>query len=355
MTLSPAQQYLQDFVQRAHSSNAASWPDDDKSLAAMEALYAKLDPTSQDAIVLCFALAKIHDDRGNVDRAFHLYSEGNRHHARGKIDTIDDARQTAALVRDIFSSDIPTALPGDSKPRPIFILGMPRSGTSLVEQILASHSEVHGGGELALLGQWCFGYLKLVKEHGAAVRLDNYLGQLRSHYLNGLSGLGGLSGKTVVTDKMPVNFFWIGFLLQALPDAVIIHTCRDPMATCWSNFKTPFAGRSNGFACDLAHIGEFYTLYMELMAFWKQLFPGRIYDLNYEALTRDQEGETRKLLAHCQLSWQESCLNFHLNPRKVHTASRYQVALPLYQGSSESWKPYERFLKPLRYTLGKPD
>jgi hypothetical protein len=319
----------------------------------MEALQQKLNPSGQDAIVLCFALAKIHDDLGNYERAFKLFCEGNRHHARNKTDTIEDARDSAAMVREIFSNlNLSSFTPAQSeaRQRPVFILGMPRSGTSLVEQILATHSEVYGGGELGLMGQWCFGYLKLARTHGKNLQLQNYIGQLRSHYL---SGIGKLSDKPVVTDKMPVNFFWLGFLLLALPEAVVIHTSRDPMATCWSNFKTPFAGRSNGFACDLEHIGEFYSLYRELMSFWETLFPNRIYTLHYEELTRHQERESRNLLQHAGLEWEEQCLDFHLNPRQVRTASQYQVSQPIYQGSSESWKPYEAFLQPLRKYLAK--
>ena len=341
MAPTSAQQYLEDFCNKAYRSTWTTPPD---GLEKMESLYSKLEPTSQDAIALCFALAKIHDDLNNIERSFELLLRGNRHHSKNKTDTIEDARMTFDLVKKVFATQSPTPITAPSHYRPVFIVGMPRSGTTLVEQILASHSAVYGAGELGLMGQWCFGYLKMFQQYGQALNIDQYLPQLREHYLK---GLGQLTQNAVVTDKMPLNFFWLGFILSVFPDATVVHTVRDPMATCWSNFKTPFAGRSNGYACDLAHIGEFYSLYRSLMQYWEQMFPQQIYSLNYEALTENQLDETRKLLEHCQLDWQESCLEFHNNKRPVLTASEHQVRKPLYQGSSESWRRFERYIGPL--------
>lgn len=345
MNFSPSQQILHDFTEQAQT---ATWTTRNKTLENMEDLHARMDPASQDAIVLGFTLAKIYDDLGDTERAFTLLEKSNRHHQKNKTDTIEDARLTSALVRQLFAEQQATPLPGSGKQRQIFIVGMPRSGTSLVEQILASHSQVFGGGELPLLGQWCFGYLKLYQQYGKAAALDNYLQQLHDHYFRGIAEL---TTRPIVTDKMPVNFFWLGFVFAALPDAIVIHTQRDAMATCWSNFKTPFAGRSNGYACDLTHIGEFYRIYHSLMDYWETLYPNRIYTLNYEALTEDQETETRRLLEHCDLPFEQACLEFYRNERQVSTASKHQVTKPIYQGSSESWRKYEKFLGPLQKEL----
>ncbi|MBT8147338.1 MAG: sulfotransferase, partial [Gammaproteobacteria bacterium] len=299
----------------------------------MEKLYDEIDHASKEGIVLCFALAKVYDDLGDVDRCFALLTEGNHHHKAGKTDTIEDARATAHGVRQIFARRTVKPLSPVEDCQPLFIVGMPRSGTTLVEQILASHSAVYGGGELKLMGQWCYGYLKLFKEYGDAAPLNNYLPQLREHYLKGIAEL---TSKHFVTDKMPVNFFWLGFILAALPNARIIHTVRDPMAVCWSIFKTPFAGSSNGFSCDLRDIGAFFTIYRELMAFWNDKYRHNIYSLHYESLTRHQQQETADLLEFCGLTWEDACLEFHENPRKVNTASKQQVRQPMYQDSSDA-------------------
>lgn len=341
---------LQDFIQSAY---AKTWDSREPNLDAMEALYDRMQAGDQNAIVLAFALAKIHDDLGELDSSFAYLEKANRWHKHGKTDTIADAHQTVAAVKALFSSQSVTALDKPLSRQPLFILGMPRSGTTLVEQILASHPQVFGGGELQLMGQWCYGYVKLYLQHGDHAPLNNYLTQLWSHYDSGLQKLTDLN---VVTDKMPVNFLWLGFIRAAFPEAKIIHTRRDPMATCWSIYKTPFAGTSNGYACDLAEIGEFYCLYRDLMAFWDERDDGTIYHLDYEKLTREQEAETRHLLDYCQLPWDPSCLDFHNNPRTVRTASAQQVRRPMYQGSSSAWRRYDSYLDPLKRALARlPD
>lgn len=345
-SLARLQQQITAFSDLAHRQ---PWAGDDNLLHTMETLYAGINPASKAGIVLGFALAKVHDDLGNTERCFQLLKTDNRYHQRGKTDTIADARRTVAAVTDLFGSQSVTRLDQPLEERPVFILGMPRSGTTLVEQILSSHSQVLGGGELKLMGQWCYGYLKLYGRHGRAAALDNYLPQLRDHYLEGLKKLGS---SPVKTDKMPVNFLWIGFILSALPSATIIHTRRNPMAVCWSIYKTAFAGTSNGYSCDLRDIGEFYLLYTGLMTFWNELFPGKIHDCHYERLTENQVAETQKLLALCGLEWEQACLDFQENPRIVRTVSKNQVRQPMYQGSSRAWKPYERYLAPLKSVLG---
>ena len=150
-----------------------------------------------------------------------------------------------------------------------------------------------------------------------------------------------------MTDKMPANFRYIGFILSAFPEAKIIHLKRDARATCWSNYKYFFTDRENGYSHNFDDLVGFYSLYRELMDFWHDLYPNKIYDLCYEDLTNDQENETRKLLEYCDLDWDENCLNFHKNERAVKTASALQVREKMYQGSSDAWKEYEAYLKPL--------
>jgi hypothetical protein len=146
---------------------------------------------------------------------------------------------------------------------------------------------------------------------------------------------------------MPSNFWWIGFIFGAMPEAKIVHVKRDARATCWSNFKHCFSRKGNGFAYDLQDVAEYYKMYTDLMAFWHEMFPGRIYDLNYEALTEHQKDETEKLLKYVGLKWEDQCLEFHKTQRAVQTASATQVRQKMYQGSSEEWRKYEKHLEPM--------
>jgi len=156
-------------------------------------------------------------------------------------------------------------------------------------------------------------------------------------------------------DKIPENFMWIGFILAAFPDAKIINLNRDPIATGWSIFKYNFLSSGNRYAHDLHEIGAFYNLYIDMMVFWREKFPGKIYDLNYEALTEDQEGETRKLLEYCGLNWEAGCLDFHNSNRIVKTVSSSQVRKKMYTGSSQAWRKFEKHLGPLLDALDYKD
>jgi hypothetical protein len=151
---------------------------------------------------------------------------------------------------------------------------------------------------------------------------------------------------------MPTNFENIGFILKAFPEAKIIHLKRDAMAICWSNYQRYFPSEVMGFQYDMEDLARFYISYSKLMNFWHEQFPSQIYDINYEFLTTNQENETKKLLAYCNLEWDENCLNFHKQKRTVKTASALQVKEKMYQGSSEAWKKYESHLKPLIHELG---
>lgn len=346
MPLTQTQQSILDFSNLADSER---WATRNDLLTKMEALYSSIGPASQEGIVLCFALAKIYEDLGEIDKCFSMLAQGNEQHKKAKTDTIDDARTTISTVREIFSAGKISPRQMSSDSQPIFIVGMPRSGTSLVEQILASHADVHGGGELKFMGQWCVGYVNYFRSHRGA-KLEDSLADLQNHYLKSVNAL---TEKPYVTDKMPVNFLWLGFIMSAFPDAKIIHTIRSPMATCWSIYKSPFAGTSNGYSCSLEEVAEFYNLYADLMEFWQSEFPGKVYDLHYERLTENQVEETHGLLDYCALDWDPACLEFHKNKRKVETMSWAQVQRPMYQGSSDAWKRFEKYLEPMKSILNE--
>ncbi len=311
----------------------------DPQIEQMQKLAERASLSLQDKIQLGFALGKAYGDTGDTAEAFRWLSLGN---ALRKKELKYDIAADRALFTQIkagFSQALPQQ-GGALGHRPVFIVGMPRSGTSLAEQILASHSGVYGAGELPLL------YASLKKAGWPTPLFDaSHLARLREEYLKGLSAFG--VSEASITDKMPLNFRWTGFILSAFPEAVVIHTTRDARATCWSVFKHYFSSRGNAYAYDIEDVVAYYKMYADLMAFWHKKFPGRIYDLSYEALTQNQEAETRKLLGHAGLEWEDQCLEFHKTERAVLTTSSPQVRKKMYQGSSEEWKKYAEQLKPM--------
>ena len=293
---------------------------------------------------LNFALGKANQDLGEHSAAFAYFADGNRLRKQMINYDIETDRALFARIKPLFDSRSPVPDRQDearqSDLSPIFIVGMPRSGTSLVEQILASHSEVHGAGELDLLE-------RAIRKKDGALRdpSPRRLELLAENYLSGLDTLSA-NGR-FVTDKMPLNFRWIGWIRRAFPKAKIIHVQRDARAVCWSIFMRSFAMGGNAYAYDMNDISAFYCLYRDLMAFWEEQSPGAIYHLRYEKLVAAQEEETRKLLDHAGLDWETACLDFHETSRSVATASSMQVRQTLYRGSSDAWRDYETFIAPM--------
>ena len=226
---------------------------------------------------------------------------------------------------------------------------MPRSGTTLVEQILASHSQIYGAGEREVLNRIVIPTLgNINKDHFSKLTRD-IIRDIRNRYLDELDSLG--DDEPRITDKMPQNFRWTGFILTAMPEAKVINLQRDPVATCWSVFKHYFSNKGIGYAYDLVDVAGYYKLYINLMDFWRGRFPNQLYDLNYEALTENQEEETRKLLKYCGLGWENQCLEFHKTKRSVKTSSSVQVRQAMYKGSSGAWRKYETHLQPMLQVL----
>lgn len=330
-----------DFAE-AHRSLVAlkSFEADDPQIEIMERLLTDGGLHDAARTEILFALAKALEDLGEHDRCFEYLEQGNRLRKKALRYDIENDRKLFARIKELSDGDMATASAMKPAPvTPLFIVGMMRSGTSLVEQILASHSEVHGAGELETMNQ-------LIVPRLSSMDID----AMRTGYLAALSTLN-VPEKTI-TDKMPLNFRWTGIILAALPEARIIHVRRDPRAVCWSIYKHYFPDEGNAYAYDLQDLVDYHALYEDLMSFWHDCYPGRIYDLSYEDLTHDQEQETRKLLAFCGLGWQEQCLDFHKTRRAVKTISAAQVRRKMYQGSSDAWKQYKRHLEPLIDGLG---
>jgi len=324
----------------------------DPQINQVFSLYSGNKLNVADKARLGFALADINKSLGNHEDYIKFLNEANRLRKEEIKYSFKESQNFHSIITKLFSSTQPiikTSSKSISDIKPIFIVGMPRSGTSLVEQIISSHNSVHGAGELLNFRNIITPILdKHLSKKNSSIPNEDML-KIRNEYLD---SLGSLKAKeNIITDKMPMNFRLLGFILSAIPEAKIIHLTRDPMATCWSNFNHYFTA-GNGFSFDQKDLAKFYLLYQEMMDFWHKLFPNKIYDLNYENLTINQEKETRKLIKYCDLEWDENCLDFHKNQRGVLTASSAQVRKKMYQGSSEAWKKYEKNLQPLIKGLG---
>ena len=321
---------------------------DDDQINLMQDLLLNGNLSQSDLVHINFALAKANEDLGKKDDLFKSLNEGNRlrkeelNYSLNK--DLDDHSNLKRLINMNPSNSKESVKFKSSKIRPIFIVGMPRSGTSLVEQILSSHQKIHGAGELSTLNNLIVPIISDYILKDKKVTEDSYL-SVRNDYLSYISRLN--VSETIITDKMPTNFRYIGFILKAFPEAKIIHLNRDSRAICWSIYKSYFPGEGLGWAFNMKDLAGYYNSYIDLMTFWHQLFPRKIYDICYEDLTTNQEEETRKLLKYCELEWDDNCLNFHNNKRAVKTTSSLQVRKKMYQGSSEVWKKYESYLQPL--------
>lgn len=285
------------------------------------------------------------DKAGDTASAFsHLMRSCAAKRSARPYDIEAQARMFAA-IRAAFADGItPLSDTVSQGPRPVFIVGMPRSGTTLVEQILASHPDVFGGGELPVLGRamaeagWGAGHI-------GASPAPGMLAKLRETYLGAIARLG--SDAVVITDKTPMNFRWLGFALAAMPEARALVMKRDARATCFSNLTHDLAGSANDFGTDMEDTAEMYRLHLDLVALWKELFPNRVATVPYEQLTENQEQESRALVAAVGLDWDPACLAFHQTSRGVRTSSLEQVRRPMYRGSSEAWRRYEAYLGPM--------
>ena len=341
-----------DYVE-AHNalSTIKKYKKNDPQIKQMKNLLKQANLMLSDKISLNFALAKASEDLENHKDFFKFLNEGN-HLNKEKLNySIDSDLEGISNIRNIFINSKGSAPKSNLKkgmPRPIFIVGMPRSGTSLVEQIISSHTEVYGAGELDFLSK---NVLKEIKpDNIKKIDSKEFFEKITNNYYRSLSSFN--ISEDIFTDKMPLNFRFIGFILSAFPEAKIVHLKRDPIATCWSIYKHYFKSNGNGYASNFDDLSSYYLMYKGLMDFWHKTFPNQIYDISYEDLTLSQEKETRKLLNYCDLSWDDRCLYFHKNTRAVHTTSGFQVREKMYQGSSEAWRKYEQYLEPLISKIG---
>ncbi len=324
-------------------SNIKTYKDEDNQFNQMKDLILDKDLNNEQLYQLNFALAKAYEDLGNYAESFINYTKGNKlckkmigYNIKEDQNLFKQSEESYLKIKKYSSrfSDL------SDNPNPIFILGMPRSGTSLAEQIISSHSNVFGAGELNFIESFGDKLARGINE----VNYDNLL-DFKNKYVQKLKEIN-INRKHMVTDKMPLNFRYIGLILTVFPNAKIIHSKRDPAAICWGNYRQNFTEkRLIRYCYDLKDIVTYYNLYENLMNFWIKEFGNKIYNLNYEKLTINQEGETKKLINYLRLKWEDNCLNPEKNERSVKTASSKQIREKVYKGSSQKWKKFEPFLK----------
>ena len=312
----------------------------DEQYSKMQELYLDKNISEEQRCHINFGLAKACEDLGDYEKAFAHYSEGNVLRKKLLNYNINQDVELFKQIKSNYPRILKSSLEPDNltkKPIPIFIVGMPRSGTTLVEQIISSHSQVTGAGELYFAAQFGAAIATGITEVNNEALLD-----FRHNYLDKLQNLS--NGNLIVTDKMPQNFRYIGLLAAAFPEAKIVHVKRNPAAVCWANYKQYFVSKSIGYCYAIDDVISYHKLYENLMVFWTNTLSKRIYNLDYELLTVNQESETRKLIEYLGLDWSEKFLSPQNNTRSVATASNLQVRQKVYQGSSEQWKKYQPFL-----------
>jgi len=335
-------------------AEAARFGENDPRLTALEELAREEASLPEDQrIELHFALAKAYDDLKRYESAFEHLQKGNA--IKRRFVRYDEAQEmeffraiTAAFTPELFEAKQGVGDPSDV---PVFIVGMPRSGTTLIEQILASHPSVFGAGELMYL-------YKLAGSGHAGAKFPFDIASIPDEVLRRFGGFYAARVRALapearrIVDKLPLNFRLVGLIRLTLPNARIIHVRRDPLDTCLSCYFNTFS-QNIDFAYDLGELGRYYKAYEALMAHWRAVLPaGAMLEVQYETVVEDLEIEARRLVEYCGLEWDACCLKFHETKRVVHTVSAAQVHQPIYKNSIGRWLPYKTHLRPLFDALG---
>ena len=322
-------------------SKLKSFKEDDPKFIQLQKLYFDKNLDNNQQVYLNFALGKFYENLKNFKKSYKHFLDGNSickknidYNINEDINIFNQIKETYPSIKLNYSKFSNT----QNEITPIFIVGMPRSGTSLIEQIISSHSNVFGAGELNFVNEYGDNLARGVSEIDYDLLLD-----FKNKYISKLRKFS--STCSFIVDKMPLNFKYIGLLKTVFPDAKIIHTIRNPAATCWGNYQQLFTNKNViRFCYDLDDIVVFYDLYKDLMLFWNNEFSDKIYNLDYEKLTLNQEEETKNLISYLGLKWENKCLTPEENKRSVSTASNNQVRQKVYKGSSQKWKNYELLL-----------
>ena len=341
-------------------ANLKTYRFSDDDVAQMRAAAARNDLQDMDRVYLAFALGKALEDRGEYQASWSHYERGNAvRRSLGRYRP-DAAEACARRLKQVFTTDVfaERAGWGVDDPAPLFVLGLPRSGSTLIEQILASHSQVEGTQELTEIGRYAGEVCGLDPDCGlpadpeALLRLTARDARaLGRRFLDETRTYRRL-GRPFFIDKMPNNFWHIGLIQLILPRATIIDVRREPMACGFSNLKQLFGTTNQAFTYDARDIAHYYRTYLDLMRHWDDVLPGRVLRVHYEDVVEDLDAGVRRMLSHCGLAFEPACLAFHETRRSVRTPSAEQVRQPIGRDGLDHWQNYEPWLIPLRDALG---
>jgi len=336
-------------------ANLKTFRFEDSDMAAMKEQLENDDCAEEDYFHFCFALGKAYQDRQQFDDSFHFYKLGNDLKKKLEAYEADGTSKAMARVRKVCRGEFLTASPGCPAPDPIFIVGLPRSGSTLLEQILASHSQVDGTKELVNI-------LAIVRRLSGKRRKSDesqYPQALTKLSAEKLSELGEeylersaiqRDGAPYFIDKAPNNFLHIGLISMILPNAKIIDARRQPMGACFSSYAQLFA-KGQAFTYGRNNIGRYYCDYVKIMDHWDEVLPGKILRVHYENIVNDTENQIRRILEYCKLPFEQQCLEFYKTDRAIRTPSSEQVRQPIYKGGLDMWRNYEAHLDPLKEAL----
>ena len=329
-------------------SQSAKYKDENKHYIEMNSKIKNLDLNDNQKINLLFALAKADEDLGKIDRSFKNFEMANQIKRRALKFDINNEIKYFNKIKEIFYKINFNKVSDNNfaEKNIIFILGMPRSGTSLVEQIITSHSKVFGAGELTQLSKIINDELaddNTISEQkiNTLINDDSFSNKLRNNYLNHLKRFN--SNKDFITDKAPLNFRWIGLIRILFPKSKIIHCSRNPQDNCFSLYKNFFEGGLD-FSYNKKELVTYYKEYLDLMNFWKKLFPDLIHEAKYEKIIENPDVEIKRIIKFCELIWEEKCLQFHTNKTPIKTMSTAQARKPIYKSSVNSFKKFSSLL-----------
>lgn len=329
---------------------------EDAEVKYMEARLGQEDAQMGNAITIALELAQIYERDGNTAKAFHYYTLSTRFKATGS--PFDEKKWESYFIemKKVFSTPQHPVIPATSSQFPVFILGMPRSGTTLIEQILDTHPQASGAGELTTLNDFAHFFLPQEAKRAFPLCIPFFDTEKQESYEKIAAQYREVLYKhspmaRCVCDKMPHNFLLVGLIMRLFPDAKIIHCRRDAMDTCFSIYCNYFNG-THEYGYDLGTLGRYYRWYDDLMQHWEKIYPGHIHTVQYETMVTDFEPTARALVKYCGLPWDDACLNYHTNTRSVRTLSKDQVRQPIYTSSIGRWKQYKNELAPLKEALG---
>ncbi len=336
-------------------SNLRTQTPDRNHVAQLERLLARGDTPAAGEVQLCYALAKEYADLGRHAESWTMLERGARLRRQAlTYDVAADLATVDALIEAFPAGPAPPSA-GAAADAPIFVVGLPRAGSTLVERILSSHSQLRAAGELrhftlafAAAARVKSGRDDLPQRHAIALAPQLDFSALGRDYLARCRPAAGSAPRFI--DKMPVNYLYCGLIRRALPNARIVHVARTPTAACYAIYKMLFLD-GYPFSYDLDELAQYYIAYRRLMDHWHRTMPGVIHELSYERLVADQPGETRRLLEFCSLEWEDACLDFHRNPAASTSASAHQVRRPIYTSAVNEWRHYAAQLAGLRGRL----